>query len=453
MKSLIFSLLSLDSKDAEILEYDENGSILTITLSINPVDVFCIKCGCKMNSKGLQKRKLKHPILQNGFTIIIVYLQRRYKCKHCNYQTNQEVKFATKSKQLTRFTYINLCNDLRNLTVSFVDVSKRYNISAPTARKLFMENISVPRLTLPEILCIDEVYLNLDHDKKYPVVLLDFKTKEPIDIIISRRANYLDDYFSRIPLFERRNVKVLVSDMYRPYLKLKERFFPNAVLVVDSFHVISHINNEIIKHFASIKRMYIKKDNERLIELNKSTNNCFEKIQPSLETVLLRSYTWVFLKKEKEVNWKQKLKYDSYIGGIKSTNEIRNLLFNVYTDFELIYKLKELYFAFNDNVYNTREEIEYSLNELIDEYIGSNNQMFIRLGRLIKDKSIYIINSFNIGLDIELSNSNKKISNGPIEGFNRRIKDLKRNSRGVSDFEVTRARIIWATRKNCPFKG
>ena len=453
MKNLLLSLLSINNEEVQIIDYIENGNKINITVSINPVDTYCLKCGCKMNSKGIQQRTLKHPILQNGFTIIITYLQRRYKCKHCNYQTNQKVSFATKSKQLTRFTYINLCNELKNLLVSFEDVAKKYNISTTVARKIFLENVSVPRLPLPEILCIDEVYLNIDHDKKYPVVLLDFKTKEPTDIVISRRAYYLDDYFSRIPLSERRNVKVLVSDMYKPYLRLKDRFFPNAVLVVDAFHVISRINNEIIKYFASIKRYYIKKDNDRLTELNESTNNCFEKIQPCIETVLLRSYTWVFLKKEKDVDWNKTLRYDSYIGGKKNTTEVRNLLFNINSDFELIYQLKELYYAFNDGQYNSREEVEYTLNQLIKTYLNSHNEIFIKLGRMIKPKSEYIINSFNFDLDTDLVLSKTKISNGPIESFNRTVKDLKRNSRGVSNFEVTRARILWATRHNCPFKG
>ena len=35
-----------------------------------------------------------------------------------------------------------------------------------------------------------------------------------------------------------------------------------------------------------------------------------------------------------------------------------------------------------------------------------------------------------------------------MEGFNRKPKDLKINSRGLSDFNFTRNRILWSTRKN-----
>ena len=45
------------------------------------------------------------------------------------------------------------------------------------------------------------------------------------------------------------------------------------------------------------------------------------------------------------------------------------------------------------------------------------------------------------------------LSNGPMESFNRKPKDLKRESRGFSDFNYTRNRILWATRDNPSVRG
>ena len=42
----------------------------------------------------------------------------------------------------------------------------------------------------------------------------------------------------------------------------------------------------------------------------------------------------------------------------------------------------------------------------------------------------------------------RRISNGPMEGFNVNPKSLKRNSHGVSNFIYNRNRILWATRNN-----
>ena len=39
-----------------------------------------------------------------------------------------------------------------------------------------------------------------------------------------------------------------------------------------------------------------------------------------------------------------------------------------------------------------------------------------------------------------------RLSNGPMESFNRKPKDYKRNSRGSSNFNYSRNRILWSTR-------
>nr|WP_273170606.1 transposase [Dubosiella newyorkensis] len=46
-----------------------------------------------------------------------------------------------------------------------------------------------------------------------------------------------------------------------------------------------------------------------------------------------------------------------------------------------------------------------------------------------------------------------RLSNGPMESFNRKPKDYKRNARGTSNFDYTRNRILWAERKNPPILG
>ena len=61
-----------------------------------------------------------------------------------------------------------------------------------------------------------------------------------------------------------------------------------------------------------------------------------------------------------------------------------------------------------------------------------------------------IINSF-VRLEVIEENGEiheKRLSNGPIESFNRIPKDMKRNAKGYLDFEHTRNRILFATRKN-----
>jgi len=92
-------------------------------------------------------------------------------------------------------------------------------------------------LHIKNIAVIDEVHIEMDEYCKYALVIQDFYTGEPIDLLRSRRANVTEPYFASIPKEERYRVKYLISDMYNPYIRYVDKYFPNAVPVVDSFHV------------------------------------------------------------------------------------------------------------------------------------------------------------------------------------------------------------------------
>jgi transposase len=66
---------------------------------------------------------------------------------------------------------------------------------------------------------------------KYALVIQDFYTGDPIDVLRSRRNNVTEPYFVSLPVEERNNVKYLLTDMYNPYLLYIDKYFPNAVPV------------------------------------------------------------------------------------------------------------------------------------------------------------------------------------------------------------------------------
>lgn len=54
-------------------------------------------------------------------------------------------------------------------------------------------------------------------------------------------------------------VKYLISDMYNQYIDYIDKYFPNAVSVVDSFHVIQWIIQWIIRLIDNYIRQLLKK--------------------------------------------------------------------------------------------------------------------------------------------------------------------------------------------------
>ena len=87
----------------------------------------------------------------------------------------------------------------------------------------------------------------------------------------------------------------------------------------------------------------------------------------------------------------------------------------------------------------------YELNRLKNLNNNSNNNIFIKFAKLLRLNCSYIIKSFVITNEGIVY----RISNEPIEGFNRKLK--KKLQRSLN-FQVARVRIIWSTKRNCPYK-
>lgn len=106
---------------------------------------------------------------------------------------------------------------MKNIHVTSADVARRYHISDISVHYIFLQYLDVKRLPLPEILSIDEVFLNIDYKHKYALVLMDFKSGDIVDILPNNCEETTNAYFLSIPIEERRKVKYVVCDMYTVY--------------------------------------------------------------------------------------------------------------------------------------------------------------------------------------------------------------------------------------------
>lgn len=109
-----------------------------------------------------------------------------------------------------------------------------------------------------------------------------------------------------------------------------------------------------------------------------------------------------------------------------------------------------MYVRFNSrnagNPTAAREEL-IELIELIAFYANSEHSMFRDFADLLERYQDPIVNSFV--MVEKMGNGkfyNSRLSNGPIESINRKVKDLKRLGRGFRNFEHFRNRFLYAAR-------
>lgn len=83
---------------------------------------------------------------------------------------------------------------------------------------------------------------------------MDFVTGEIIDILHNRWKSSADKYFYSIPREERLHVKYVICDAYKAYMEYPTLYFPNAVIILYSFHVIQHLNSILNNYILQVRK-------------------------------------------------------------------------------------------------------------------------------------------------------------------------------------------------------
>lgn len=344
---------------------------------------------------------------------------KRLKCKKCNSTFNDDNPIAYLSTSFSRQAVIHILDDLKPYNSTYSSVAKKYGVSVLSIINLFDTFVQIERKPLPRVLLMDEFYFSRHSKYKYACMLMNFEKGYIVDIIESRQHRYLSNYFFNISKEEKESVEFICIDMYQPYRSIKNTYFKHATLLVDHFHVIKFINDQLNHTRKRIMRKY---------QTNKK----------SIEYKLLKKEYKLLLIKKDDVDDKTFKK--NYILNYTCTRlRVLEEILKIDRELRLAYTLKELYLDF-DSI--TKEDInnhnlEKELNELIDYFLCSKVHESVKVGKTLSNWKKEIINSF-------IWINDRRISNGMIEGKNNYIKKILSNANGMVNFERSRNKMIYS---------
>lgn len=206
-------------KEERFLEDDGKNIKIEITLDTN--ESTCPNCGSfrmhRIKDYRLKKYTFVNP---NGKTLIVYFRQKRFECKDCGKTYLERNPFISNGKyKLSKDLILLIIDKLRDSFLSVKYIAKSVGVSDHSIFNVIDEYLKFDRKKLPRFLSLDEFKaFGVESDAgKYPCVLLNTVTHQPIDIIRTRKADWMLDYFSKIPEQERLGVKYVVIDMYEPY--------------------------------------------------------------------------------------------------------------------------------------------------------------------------------------------------------------------------------------------
>lgn len=255
---------------------------------------------------------------------------------------------------------------------------------------------------LPRFLGFDEFKAGGSSEAAMSFVYCDALNKEIIDVLEDRRLESLKAYFMRFPESVRRKVLGIVIDMYEPYMQLIKECFPNAEIIIDRFHIAQHM---------------VRAMNKVRIEVM----NTFSR--DSLEYKLLKKYWRHLLKprnKRKEGRW-----YCRHLRQRVTSYEIVELLLSFSETLQKNWLgYQNLYGSFQ-----TKDSVRFF--QWLNRYDGALHTTFNTVVGTFQRLASYIKNSYRTSL-----------SNGVLEGFNNKIKLIKRVAYGYRSFVNYKTRIM-----------
>lgn len=381
----------LDLEDIIITKTVHADKYVKFFLDTKPKSHICPVCGnstTKIHDYRWQTIKDLPFQLKNCY---LVLHKRRYVCS-CGKKFYESYEFLPRYLHRTKRLTWKIADLLRE-TTSLKSVAKTSNVSVTTVCRI-LDSIHYSCPALKEAISIDEFKGNACTGK-YQCILVNPKNHSVMDILPDRTQSHLTSYFREIDRAQRLRVKYFVCDMWQPYVDLAHTFFPNAKVCIDKYHFI----RQVTWAMENVRK-----------RLQKTMTATMRKYYKRSHKLLLTRY--------------HKLKEEN-----KKACDLM-LLYN--DDLRLAHWLKERFYDLcQDTKYSRQRNDFYDWIKIAE---SSGLKEFEKCANTYRHWSKEILNAFKYG-----------ITNGTTEGFNNKIKVLKRTSYGIRNFERFRTRILHST--------
>jgi transposase len=400
------ALLNLSDVTVTEIRNTDNNRTVTLVVKSTCEDLPCRICGQPTKGHGLGRMlHLRHLSILGKETYIEI-TPRRGRCDNCddNPTTTERLEWYELNSKMTKPYEQHLLFELINSTVA--DVSRKEGIDYHCVDNLITryieEEIDFSKIKALSVLGLDEISLKKGY--RDFVTLITYRVNEKVHIlgiVDGREKAEIKVFLDKIPTRLRKTVQAICCDLYDGYMNACKEVFKNKVPVVaDRFHV---------------RKLYRKS----LITMRKSE---LKRLKSELNTT---EYT--DLKKSIAILRKQK---DYFTENEKQEVE---KLFALSPKLKQAYQFsRELSGLFDSHI--TPEEAKGKMVEWIEAVTQSELNCFNPFIKALIKYQEQICNYF-IGRN----------TSGFVEGFNNKVKVLKRRCYGLSNITKLFQRLILDT--------
>lgn len=452
----ICTIFNLDSSILESCSCIRRNEQTIIDVKLLDSRPACPECGNPITKiKGYVTKTIQHSLLADK-KCVLQYHARRYICPICHKTFYEYNPFVFQNMKISSDLMLQILKDLQEPGETFTHAAKRYHISPTSVSSIFDSVVSIPRAKLPEIMCTDENYAfhSKTQNSKYICLLIDQTNGQPIDILPSRRYEYLDKYFSNIPKYEIDQVHIMITDMYEPYRRIIKKHFKNAIHVVDHYHVSQELHRRVDRVRLRIMNPL------RCINTSKRTQEQEENyyLLKHKNGLLFKHFT-----RSKGADGKplfdilRPKEYNKVLKRYMNPYDYANALVSIHPDINKAWELKDELTDFY--VSNTLETAPAALKKVITDFRESNVEEMVKFSYTLANWQTEIINSFYIAkTEYKLSRKTgqitvgyKRLNNALMERLNGTVKLITKAANGYTNWERFRNRCMLVLEKGIEF--
>lgn len=373
-------------------QYD--GGEVIFRIEQRKTDLCCPVCnGRQVVRKGSVERRFSCPPIGAKPVTVVLAVQRVF-CRACMILRQVTIGFADPRRSYTRQFERYALSLSRFMTIK--DVAQHLNVSWDVIKDIQKRHLrkrySRPRLKRLQQIAIDEISVGKGH--QYLTVVLDLRTGMVVFVGDGKGAEALEPFWRRLRA-SKAKVEAVAIDMSPAYIRAVRENLPGARTVFDRFHIVKLFN-------------------EKLSDLRRSL---FREARYEGKKNVIKGIRWLLLKNPENLD------------------EDRNEPQRLEKALELNKPLATAYYMKEDLRQIWSQQGRQEAYEFLIDWIWRSGRsgidMLFRFGRTLA-----------IHMEGILGYYEHRISTGPLEGTNNKIKTMKRQAYGFRDLEFFKLKIM-----------
>lgn len=371
-----------------------DGETAVMTLEPLPSVYRCPRCGSPdVIRKGVNVRMFRAtPIGRRQ-----MYFETpipRVECLRCSITRQVRIPFAEEKRRHTR-QFERYAFALAQITTTQY-AAQHLGVSWDTIRDIESRNLGrkyrKPKLKHLKHIAIDEIHLG--KGMKYLTVVLDLDSGAIVFVGRGKGADALDPFWKRLR-GSHAKIKAVAADMSPAYARAVRKNLPNAVLVNDRFHVV---------------KLY----NEMLTELRREL---YREATDQLEKDVLKGIRWLLLKRMDNLD-SDRREHQRLLRALK-LNESLAIAYYLKDDLNQFWEQPD------------KRTAKKFLNDWITDAMNSGIRLVMKFAKTLASRRTSLLAWYDY-----------RISTGPLEAVNNKIRLLNRQAFGYRDPEFFQLKLF-----------